>query len=194
MSFDTGVDDDPIGVTRLRPPPTEMPTELLAGPVGPVHTTVAKPGIDWLGIGEAILRNRLLWLVSGSLVFAVSPLVAWIVYAATDGGTLTDRQDGAPAAVADSSAEPAPDPAPPPAGPSARFGGTPDDASAADGCHPSYSGCVPIAEDVDCVGGQGEAPHGDGPAFVSGPLLVIGDDVYELDPNDDHVACYDGDG
>lgn len=44
------------------------------------------------------------------------------------------------------------------------------------GCDPNYSGCVPIARDVDCAGGSG-----DGPAYVKGPVRVIGEDIYGLD-------------
>ena len=44
------------------------------------------------------------------------------------------------------------------------------------GCDPNYSGCVPIARDVDCAGGSG-----DGPAYVEGPVRVIGEDIYGLD-------------
>lgn len=44
------------------------------------------------------------------------------------------------------------------------------------GCDPNYSGCVPIASDVDCAGGSG-----DGPAYVKGPVRVIGKDIYGLD-------------
>jgi hypothetical protein len=51
-------------------------------------------------------------------------------------------------------------------------------------CHPSYSGCVPIASDVDCAGGSG-----DGPEYVSGPINVIGPDEYGLDSDGDGVAC-----
>jgi resuscitation-promoting factor RpfB len=41
-------------------------------------------------------------------------------------------------------------------------------------CDPNYSGaCVPIASDVDCAGGSGN-----GPAYVSGPVYVIGYDKY----------------
>lgn len=39
-------------------------------------------------------------------------------------------------------------------------------------CDPNYSGCVPIASDVDCAGGSGN-----GPAYVNGPIRVIGDDI-----------------
>lgn len=51
-------------------------------------------------------------------------------------------------------------------------------------CHPSYSPCVPYASDVDCAGGSGN-----GPAYVSGPIKVIGPDVYDLDRDGDGWAC-----
>ncbi len=56
--------------------------------------------------------------------------------------------------------------------------------SAAPACHPNYSPCAPIASDVDCAGGRGN-----GPAYVVGPVRVIGDDVYGLDGDHDGVAC-----
>lgn len=52
------------------------------------------------------------------------------------------------------------------------------------GCDPNYSGCVPIASDVDCAGGSGN-----GPAYATGPVTVIGVDVYELDRDGDGIAC-----
>jgi hypothetical protein len=52
-------------------------------------------------------------------------------------------------------------------------------------CHPNYSGaCVPIASDVDCAGGSGN-----GPAYVRGPVRVIGRDVYRLDRDKDGIGC-----
>jgi hypothetical protein len=51
-------------------------------------------------------------------------------------------------------------------------------------CDPNYSGCVPIASDVDCAGGSGN-----GPAYVRGPIYVIGTDIYGLDHDKDGVAC-----
>jgi hypothetical protein len=51
-------------------------------------------------------------------------------------------------------------------------------------CDPNYSGCVPIASDVDCAGGGGN-----GPAYVSGPVRVTGDDIYDLDRDGDGIAC-----
>jgi hypothetical protein len=55
-------------------------------------------------------------------------------------------------------------------------------------CHPSYTGaCVPIASDVDCAGGSGN-----GPAYVEGPVRIIGPDEYELDGRDnDGIGCED---
>lgn len=51
-------------------------------------------------------------------------------------------------------------------------------------CDSNYSGCVPIASDVDCAGGSGN-----GPAYVRGPVYVIGSDIYDLDRDGDGVAC-----
>ncbi|MFG2051206.1 G5 domain-containing protein [Micromonospora sp. NPDC048935] len=51
-------------------------------------------------------------------------------------------------------------------------------------CDPNYSGCVPIASDVDCAGGSGN-----GPAYVSGPIRVVGNDIYDLDRDGDGTAC-----
>jgi resuscitation-promoting factor RpfB len=52
-------------------------------------------------------------------------------------------------------------------------------------CHASYTGkCVPIASDVDCAGGSGN-----GPAYVSGPVTVIGADIYDLDRDGNGIGC-----
>jgi hypothetical protein len=51
-------------------------------------------------------------------------------------------------------------------------------------CDPNYSGCVPIASDVDCAGG-----NGNGPAYVKGPIKVIGRDIYGLDRDGDGIGC-----
>jgi len=52
------------------------------------------------------------------------------------------------------------------------------------GCDPNYTGCVPIASDVDCAGGSGN-----GPAYANGPVQVIGTDIYGLDGNGDGLGC-----
>ena len=44
--------------------------------------------------------------------------------------------------------------------------------------------CVPIASDVDCQGGSGN-----GPAYVAGPVTVIGDDIYGLDRDGNGTGC-----
>lgn len=52
-------------------------------------------------------------------------------------------------------------------------------------CDPNYGeGCVPVASDVDCAGGSGN-----GPAYVSGVVKVIGADVYDLDRDNDGFGC-----
>ncbi|TCO43567.1 surface rod structure-forming protein G [Kribbella antiqua] len=54
-------------------------------------------------------------------------------------------------------------------------------------CDPNYSGgCVPIASDVDCSGGSGN-----GPAYVRGPVTVVGTDIYDLDRDSDGQGCED---
>ncbi|WP_250008046.1 hypothetical protein [Actinoplanes sp. M2I2] len=56
---------------------------------------------------------------------------------------------------------------------------------AAGPCDANYTGgCVPIARDVDCSSGSGN-----GPAYVTGPVQVIGTDVYGLDRDNDGIGC-----
>ena len=53
------------------------------------------------------------------------------------------------------------------------------------GCDANYTGaCVPIAADVDCAGGSGN-----GPAYVQGPVRIVGSDIYDLDRDGDGIAC-----
>jgi hypothetical protein len=56
-------------------------------------------------------------------------------------------------------------------------------------CDPNYTGaCVPAGvSDVDCAGGDG-----DGPYYVTGPVYVVGTDIYGLDSNGDGVGCESG--
>jgi hypothetical protein len=56
----------------------------------------------------------------------------------------------------------------------------------AQGCDQNYTGCVPIASDVDCLGGRGN-----GPEYVAGPVEVVGTDIYDLDRDADGVGCED---
>ena len=50
-------------------------------------------------------------------------------------------------------------------------------------CNANYSGCVPVAVDVDCADG------GNGPVYLRRPVRVVGIDIYHLDLNDDGRAC-----
>jgi hypothetical protein len=55
----------------------------------------------------------------------------------------------------------------------------------ANSCDPNYAdACVPIASDVDCAGGSGN-----GPAYVQGPVRVVGSDIYGLDRDGDGWGC-----
>lgn len=51
-------------------------------------------------------------------------------------------------------------------------------------CDANYEPCVPVASDVDCAGGSGN-----GPAYVQGPVRVVGTDVYGLDRDGDGIGC-----
>lgn len=60
---------------------------------------------------------------------------------------------------------------------------SPENKKPSPSCDPNYSGCVPIASDVDCSSGSGN-----GPAYT-GRTTVIGTDIYDLDRDGDGVAC-----
>lgn len=54
-----------------------------------------------------------------------------------------------------------------------------------DGCNRNYTPCVPNDPiDVDCAGGSGN-----GPSYVTGPVYVIGEDVYGLDADGNGIGC-----
>jgi hypothetical protein len=59
----------------------------------------------------------------------------------------------------------------------------PQQQAASSNCDPNYSGCVPVASDVDCAGGSGN-----GPAYT-GMVQVIGSDIYDLDRDGDGWGC-----
>lgn len=52
-------------------------------------------------------------------------------------------------------------------------------------CHPSYAGaCLdPNASDYDCAGGSGNGP------LYTGPVQVVGPDVFDLDRDGDGYGC-----
>ena len=51
-------------------------------------------------------------------------------------------------------------------------------------CDQNYSGCVPIASDVDCAGWKWNWP-----AYVRWPIQVIWSDIYDLDRDNDWWGC-----
>jgi hypothetical protein len=55
----------------------------------------------------------------------------------------------------------------------------------AQSCHPSYQGaCLnPSASDYDCAGGSGNGP------YYTGPVTVVGPDVFDLDRDGDGYGC-----
>lgn len=58
-------------------------------------------------------------------------------------------------------------------------------AAFAQGCDPNYAdACVPIASDVDCGGGSGN-----GPEYLHGTAVVVGQDIHGLDRDNDGLAC-----
>lgn len=54
-----------------------------------------------------------------------------------------------------------------------------------DGCHDSYVGncLLPNASDYDCSGGSGNGP------YYTGPVTVVGPDVFDLDRDGDGAGC-----
>jgi hypothetical protein len=174
------------------PGPGSIPT----APIGPARPARRKRPWRTLGIvGGAIL-----------LVCCVAPIiVAIITNGPDDRGIPSSANIGAaattaPAAVVPSPAplapthaatKPSPSPSTPKPKPSPTTTkpkpkpSTTKPKAPAPKCHPSYEGvCVPFASDVDCAGGSGN-----GPAYVEGPVYVVGPDVYDLDRDGDGVAC-----
>jgi hypothetical protein len=93
-----------------------------------------------------------------------------------------------PQALAESPAPPVPHPADPAAAPDPTGFAPPvtllDSRPTSRGCDPNYDPCVPADSDVDCPGGRGN-----GPSYASGPVRVIGTDVYGLDRDGDGTGC-----
>ncbi len=184
---------------------------------------------DWLEPLEPLIRNTQSWIVTACFVFALSPVVLWTAWSFLPSIAPQWFAPTPPAAEAPTpgATTPTTPPTQEPIGPTARFGteSTPDpggdlDLSAgpppsggvdpssvvaddhAGPCHPSYSGCLPIVDDIDCTPNPVEVDaaastdvdaDADGPLYLDGPVLVTGDDAYRLDTNGDQVGCFDGD-
>jgi hypothetical protein len=141
-------------------------------------------------------------MTRSQLIGRVAPIAAAILVAGTLVGVssrttpspATGARGGPPAATATTPTPAAGTPtataaATPPAAPPAATtadGTTPDGTTVvppAGSCDPNYAGCVPLAADVDCAG------EGDGPAHVTGPIQVIHEDHFGLDPDHNGTAC-----
>ncbi len=73
-------------------------------------------------------------------------------------------------------------------GPAAHADAPAPRSAAQDGCNRNYIPCVPDDPvDVDCAGGSGN-----GPSYVTGPVRVIGKDVYGLDADHNGIGCESG--
>jgi Glucodextranase, domain B len=101
---------------------------------------------------------------------------------------LGDKTTASPTPTPTPKPTPTPTPAPPTSTPKPIV--TPRPATpkpappATSSCDSNYSGCVPIASDVDCAGGSGN-----GPAYVQGPVKILGVDIYKLDADHDGWGC-----
>jgi hypothetical protein len=136
-------------------------------------------------------------VIRGLLVVAPAALlVACGVPAVQSGyaGVPSRKEAVVATAVAPSPTPGVDDVAPPPAAvgqhvPGAAVARAPRPTNAAqEGCTRNYTPCVPDDPvDVDCAGGSGN-----GPSYVTGPVRVIGKDVYGLDADHNGVGCEAG--
>jgi hypothetical protein len=150
--------------------------------------------------------RRAMWVVAASVVFVVFLLAAIlgsgddtpISGPASSDDTVTTTVEPPPTTTTTTTTTTTPPPTttttvPPPPPPATQdpvvppvvvAPPPPPPAQAPSGCDPNYTGCVPIASDVDCAGGSGN-----GPAYANGPVQVIGSDIYDLDRDHDGTAC-----
>jgi hypothetical protein len=123
------------------------------------------------------IRARPLWARIAALLVIALAILAVILTGGADkprGGTVEIRGLAPPPATRP----------PTSAAPSSAASTTSATERAAPRCDRNYDPCVPIASDVDCAHGPGN-----GPAYVDGPVRVVGSDVYHLDPDRDGVGC-----
>ncbi len=134
------------------------------------------------------------------LVLATIIVIGSIIGVISFIGSATDTASTAPttSAVKTPAETPSPTPSPSPSpiptpSPSPATKETPKEAAVipapkketTSNCDPNYGGaCVPIASDVDCAGGSGN-----GPAYVRGPVTIVGTDIYDLDRDHDGMGC-----
>lgn len=186
------------------PSPSPTPTPIAKTPCSTVESQRASGGATYICTADE--AGKLMWLeqseskkLSGKIAAAAAAKAA-AEKAAADKATAdaaaaeaaakaaaeakaAEEAAAAQAAAAAAAAKAAPAPAPAPAPPAPKYV-APAAPAAPSGCDPNYSGCVPVASDVDCAGGSGN-----GPAYVQGPVRVLGSDIYDLDRDSDGIGC-----
>lgn len=139
----------------------------------------------WNAAGQdaATLHDRCLAMTEGELVLISDEREAVQSFLEAASAPVTSPQPSVAAPPPAPTAAPSAVPPPPPP-PIVTEAPAPPPPPPAPACDPNYSGCVPIASDVDCAGGTGN-----GPAYVRGPVSVIGNDIYDLDRDGNGIAC-----
>ena len=200
----------PDRTTVIPPSPAPGPTRARVGSraVGPsMSPTPARPRRSrrpqWIAAGAVVAVLGTIWLASGSeeptdvtasgtataTTAAVAPSTASTPVAPAP-VTAAAPATAVPPVVVSRAPAPAPRTTEAPRRTAAPQAQAPapaprTQAAPSGGCDPHYSGaCVPIAKDVDCQGGSG-----DGPAYVRGPVTVVGKDIYKLDSDGNGIGC-----
>lgn len=195
-------DPDTVLMTPARPVATESPTVVIPpvhhrapAPAAAAENTFSKHKTGWF-VAAAVIVVILLAAAIGDNDDDPSPSTA--SNATTETSTTTYEPPPTTTSTTTITTTPPPPPPPtttvvqPPPAPATQQPPvtqqpppvTQEPPAAPSGCDPNYSGCVPIASDVDCAGGSGN-----GPAYAEGPVDVIGTDIYDLDRDGDGVAC-----
>jgi hypothetical protein len=200
-SLSAVVDGRTTSSATATPTPTPTPTPIAKTPCSSVESQRTSAGATYICTADE--AGKLIWLEQSDSKNLTAKLVAAAAAKAAAEQAAADKaaadaaaaeaaarasaeakaaeEAAAAQAAAAAAAKPAPAPAPVPAPKYV----APVVPAAPSGCDPNYSGCVPIASDVDCAGGSGN-----GPAYVQGPVRVIGSDIYGLDGNDnDGIGC-----
>jgi hypothetical protein len=195
-SLSAVVDGRPTSSATATPTPTPTPTPIAKTPCSSVESQKTSAGATYICTADE--AGKLIWLersesknLTAKLAAAAAAKAAAETAAAEKAAADAAAAEAAAKAAAEAkaaqeaaaaqaaaaaAAKAAPAPAPKYVAPAAP--------AAPSGCDSNYSGCVPIASDVDCAGGSGN-----GPAYVQGPVRVIGTDIYGLDSDKDGVGC-----
>jgi hypothetical protein len=183
-------DDGVVAVDDFLPP--RLPTALVEPAPEPVPARPNALRRTWRGV-----RARPLWARISALLVVAIAVVAGIAASHADPKPLAtvEVRGFAPATLAPTTRAPT-TVAPTTVAPTTRPTAVPRAAAATSRptvarppreCDHNYTGCVPVALDVDCASGSGN-----GPAYLDHPVRVIGTDVYDLDRDRNRIACDDG--